>query len=85
MSEKDIQKQRKYITDLIESQVNIFNLNGKDNREITLSLPKVTGVNKTLAKNILEEILGYKPEITFDQELKILDTSTMLITIVLQK
>ena len=85
MSEKDIQKQRKYITDLIKSQSNIFKLNGKSNREITLSLPKVTGVNKTLAKNILEEILGYKPEITFDQELKILDTSTMLITIVLQK
>ena len=85
MSEKDIQKQRKYITDLIKSQLNIFKLNGKGNREITLSLPKVSGVNKTLARNVLEEILGYKPEITFDQELKILDTSTMLITIVLQK
>ena len=85
MSEKDIERQRKIITDIIKNQLKIIKLNGKSDQKITLSLPKVTGVNKTLAKNILEEILGYKPEITFNQELKILDTSTMLITIVLQK
>ena len=63
MSEKDLKAQRKYITDLIKNQLKIFRLNGKSNQEVTLSLPKVTSVNKTLVKIILEEVLKYKPDI----------------------
>lgn len=63
MSENDLKAQRKYITDLIKNQLKIFRLNGKSNQEVTLSLPKVTSVNKTLVKTILEEILKYKPDI----------------------
>ena len=63
MSENDLKAQRKYITDLIKNQLKIFRLNGKSNQEVTLSLPKVTSVNKTLVKTILEEVLKYKPDI----------------------
>lgn len=81
MSGNDLKTQRKYITDLIKKQLKIFELNGKTNREITLSLPKVTNVNKTLVKNILEEVLGYKPNIINYQELKCMDSSIMILTI----
>lgn len=81
MSGNDLKTQRKYITDLLKKQLKIFELNGKTNREITLSLPKVTNVNKTLVKNILEEVLGYKPNIINYQELKCMDSSIMILTI----
>ena len=84
MSEKDLKAQRKYITDLIKNQLKIFRLNGKSNQEVTLSLPKVTSVNKTLVKNILEEVLKYKPEFVNYQELKCMDSSIMILTIVLK-
>lgn len=84
MSENDLNAQRKYITDLIKNQLKIFRLNGKSNQEVTLSLPKVTSVNKTLVKTILEEILKYKPDIINYQELKCMDSSIMILTIVLK-
>jgi hypothetical protein len=84
MSENDLKAQRKYITDLIKNQLKIFRLNGKSNQEVTLSLPKVTSVNKTLVKTILEEILKYKPDIINYQELKCMDSSIMILTIVLK-
>lgn len=84
MSENDLKAQRKYITDLIKNQLKIFSLNGKSNQEVTLSLPKVTSVNKTLVKNILEEVLKYKPEFVNYQELKCMDSSIMILTIVLK-
>ena len=84
MSENDLKAQRKYITDLIKNQLKIFRLNGKSNQEVTLSLPKVTSVNKTLVKTILEEILKYKPDIINCQELKCMDSSIMILTIVLK-
>lgn len=84
MSENDLKVQRKYITDLIKNQLKIFRLNGKSNQEVTLSLPKVTSVNKTLVKTILEEILKYKPDIINYQELKCMDSSIMILTIVLK-
>ena len=84
MSENDLKSQRKYITDLIKNQLKIFSLNGKSNQEVTLSLPKVTSVNKTLVKNILEEVLKYKPEFVNYQELKCMDSSIMILTIVLK-
>lgn len=84
MSEKDLKAQRKYITDLIKNQLKIFRLNGKSNQEVTLSLPKVTSVNKTLVKIILEEVLKYKPDIINYQELKCMDSSIMILTIVLK-
>lgn len=85
MSEKELKNQRKYVTDLINSQLKIFKLNGKTNQEVTFSLPKVTNVNKTLVKKLLEELLGYTPEITFCQEIKLMNSSVLLITLVLQK
>lgn len=84
MSEKDIHTQKQYITALIKNQLKIFKLNGKSNQEVTLSLPKVTSVNKTLVKTILEEILKYKPDIINYQELKCMDSSIMILTIVLK-
>ena len=84
MSENDLKTQRKYITDLIKNQLKIFKLNGKSNQEVTISLPKVTSVNKTLVKNILEEVLKYKPEFVNYQELKCMDSSIMILTIVLK-
>lgn len=84
MSEKDLKAQRKYITDLIKNQLKIFRLNGKSNQEVTLSLPKVTSVNKTLVKIILKEVLKYKPDIINYQELKCMDSSIMILTIVLK-
>lgn len=84
MSENDLKAQRKYITDLIKNQLKIFRLNGKSNQEVTLSIPKVTSVNKTLVKTILEEILKYKPDIINYQELKCMDSSIMILTIVLK-
>ena len=84
MSEKDIHTQKQYITALIKNQLKIFSLNGKSNQEVTLSLPKVTSVNKTLVKNILEEVLKYKPEFVNYQELKCMDSSIMILTIVLK-
>ena len=84
MSENDLKAQRKYITDFIKNQLKIFRLNGKSNQEVTLSLPKVTSVNKTLVKTILEEILKYKPDIINYQELKCMDSSIMILTIVLK-
>jgi hypothetical protein len=84
MSENDLKAQRKYITDLIKNQLKIFRLNGKSNQEVTLSLPKVTSVNKTLVKTILEEVLKYKPDIINYQELKCMDSSIMILTIVLK-
>lgn len=84
MSEKDIHTQKQYITALIKNQLKIFKLNGKSNQEVTISLPKVTSVNKTLVKNILEEVLKYKPDIINYQELKCMDSSIMILTIVLK-
>lgn len=84
MSENDLKAQRKYITDLIKNQLKIFRLNGKSNQEVTLSLPKVTSVNKTLVKTILEEVLKYKPDIINYQELKCMDSSIMILTIMLK-
>ncbi len=84
MSEKDIHTQKQYITALIKNQLKIFKLNGKSNQEVTISLPKVTSVNKTLVKNILEEVLKYKPEFVNYQELKCMDSSIMILTIVLK-
>lgn len=84
MSEKDIHTQKQYITALIKNQLKIFKLNGKSNQEVTIFLPKVTSVNKTLVKNILEEVLKYKPEFVNYQELKCMDSSIMILTIVLK-
>lgn len=84
MSEKDIHTQKQYITALIKNQLKIFKLNGKSNQEVTISLPKVTSVNKTFVKNILEEVLKYKPEFVNYQELKCMDSSIMILTIVLK-
>lgn len=81
MSEKDIERQRKIITDIIINQLKIIKLNGKSDQKITLSLPKVPYVNKTEVLKILEELLGYKPELTVYQEVTIAKPSIMLITL----
>ena len=81
MSEKDIERQRKIITDIIQNQLKIIKLNGKSDQKITLSLPKVPYVNKTEVLKILEELLGYKPELTVYQEVTVTKPSIMLITL----
>ncbi len=84
MSEKDIERQRKIVTEIIKNQLKILKLNGKAQQEVTLSIPKVTHINKSEVVNILEDILGYKPEISCYQEIKISKTSTMLFIIKLK-
>ena len=83
MSDKD-EIQRQYITTLIKRQLQILQLNGKYNQEVTISLPKVTNVNQKLVKEILSELSDYKTEVKEFQEFKSSKFSTMLITLVLK-
>lgn len=80
MSEKDIERQRKIVTDIIKNQIKIFKLNGKNDQDVTISVLKVPYVNKTEVLKILEESLGYNPDILFYQEVTILKQTTMMIT-----
>ena len=80
MSEKDLERQRKIVTDIIKNQIKIFKLNGKNDQDFTISVLKVPYVNKTEVLKILELTLGYCPEILFYQEVTILKQSTMMIT-----
>ena len=84
MSEKNLETQRRYITELIRGQMKIYELNGRENKAITISLPKVTKVSKTIVLSILEDVLGYKPIDTSYQEIRSKYSSTMLITVVLK-
>lgn len=47
MSEKDLERQRKIVTDIIKNQIKIFKLNGKNDQDVTISVLKVPYVNKT--------------------------------------
>ena len=80
MSEKDLERQRKIVTDIIKNQIKIFKLNGKNDQDVTISVLKVPYVNKTEVLKILELTLWYSPEILFYQEVTILKQSTMMIT-----
>ena len=80
MSEKDLERQRKIVTNIIKNQIKIFKLNGKNDQDVTISVLKVPYVNKTEVLKILELTLGYSPEILFYQEVTILKQSTMMIT-----
>ena len=80
MSEKDIERLREIITDIIKNQIEISKLIGKENQYVTLSIPKVSYVNKTGSLKILEEILGYKPEILVSKEITISKPSIMILT-----
>lgn len=80
MSEKDLERQRKIVTDIIKNQIKIFKLNGKNDQDVTISVLKVPYVNKTEVLKILGLTLGYSPEILFYQEVTILKQSTMMIT-----
>ena len=82
MSDKNLNTQRKYIKNLINGQLKLFKIKGKYSNELTLSLPKVDSVDKSLVKNILKEILGYDPIIISFQKIEHLDI--MLIAIVLK-
>lgn len=73
-------KQRESVKTLIEYQLKVLTLCNRS-KTITLSLPK-TSLDRDALEAILLDVLGYKPNISFYQEINVDDsTSVILITL----
>ena len=82
-SEKNYKNQRKAFVKTIKSLIYIATSNPFHSDKVSLTLPRIPNMNKENIKPILEEALGYLPEIILYQETEISGDKNETIPVVL--
>lgn len=60
-----------YVRNIVEGQLRILEISGKNTREITLSVPRISAIDKSVVYTTLDDLLGYTPEELAYSEIKI--------------